>query len=108
MEKIDISTPLGAWHYASVLARIATIQAEELEEKFSRVKEGLEAKLAESDSDEALALKEWTIWHQRDDLKIKVQDLSIGPEGAVLGDADEEESGPEYDPGEAKDKSYRP
>ncbi|EED81527.1 predicted protein [Postia placenta Mad-698-R] len=39
-QSFDISSPIGAWHYASVLARIAVIWGPQLAERFSAVREG--------------------------------------------------------------------
>ncbi|KAF8631840.1 hypothetical protein AX17_004981 [Amanita inopinata Kibby_2008] len=57
VEKVDLSTPLGAWHYATVVARLADKHSTRLKNAFDKVKDNLhkhEAKLAA-----------WTIDHQR-------------------------------------------
>ncbi|KAF8439348.1 hypothetical protein L210DRAFT_3630922 [Boletus edulis BED1] len=45
VERLDISTPLGAWHYATILCRLAKNHAKVLENKFEGVKEKLVASL---------------------------------------------------------------
>ncbi|KAF8545943.1 hypothetical protein OG21DRAFT_1367723, partial [Imleria badia] len=41
VERLDISTPLGAWHYATILCRLAENHAKVLEKKFEEVRETL-------------------------------------------------------------------
>ncbi|KAF8123307.1 hypothetical protein EV363DRAFT_1180446 [Boletus edulis] len=45
VERLDISTPLGAWHYATILCRLAKNHAKVLENKFEGIKEELVASL---------------------------------------------------------------
>ncbi|KAF8139653.1 hypothetical protein EV363DRAFT_1444121 [Boletus edulis] len=45
VERLDISTPLGAWHYATILCRLAKNHAKVLENRFEGVKEKLVASL---------------------------------------------------------------
>ncbi|KAF8439347.1 hypothetical protein L210DRAFT_3646112 [Boletus edulis BED1] len=45
VERLDISTPAGAWHYATILCRLAKNHAKVLENKFEGVKEKLVASL---------------------------------------------------------------
>ncbi|KAF8139652.1 hypothetical protein EV363DRAFT_1426160 [Boletus edulis] len=41
VERLDISTPAGAWHYATILCRLAQNHAKVLENKFEGIKEKL-------------------------------------------------------------------
>ena len=66
-ESFDISTPLGAWHYATVLSRLAVMHSEELFQRFSQVQKGLvESLKTPKDRDN---LKKWTLTDQEDDLQ---------------------------------------
>ncbi|KAK2465496.1 hypothetical protein APHAL10511_002388 [Amanita phalloides] len=60
--KLDISTPLGAWHLVTILSRLATQHAESLREKFNDNKENLVTLLGKKDLGPDLR---WTIEHQR-------------------------------------------
>ncbi|KAF8546704.1 hypothetical protein OG21DRAFT_1472941 [Imleria badia] len=59
VERLDISTPLGAWHYATILCRLAQNHAEVLEKRFEEVGEKLVASLLGEGNREG-----WTIDHQ--------------------------------------------
>ena len=65
MEKLDISTPLGAWHYATILCRLADKHSKELESKFEEVREDFVASLLGTGN----PVEEWIIGHQLDRLK---------------------------------------
>ncbi|KAK2465498.1 hypothetical protein APHAL10511_002390 [Amanita phalloides] len=60
--KLDISTPLGAWHLVTILSRLATQHAESLREKFNDKKENLVTLLGKKDLGPDLR---WTIENQR-------------------------------------------
>ncbi|KAI0918089.1 hypothetical protein AcV5_002865 [Taiwanofungus camphoratus] len=62
-QSFDISTAIGAWHYATVLCRIAVWQSRELYAKFAEVKDELIQRLKGSDK----ALR-WKIKHQLETL----------------------------------------
>ncbi|KAK2467435.1 hypothetical protein APHAL10511_000670 [Amanita phalloides] len=62
VDRLDISTPLGAWHLVTILNRLATQHAECLREKFNAKKERLVTLLGKKDLDPELS---WTIEHQR-------------------------------------------
>ncbi|KAK2465493.1 hypothetical protein APHAL10511_002385 [Amanita phalloides] len=62
VDKLDISTPLGAWHLVTILSRLATQHAESLREKFNDKKENLVTLLGKKDLGPDLR---WTIEHQR-------------------------------------------
>ncbi|KAI6155790.1 hypothetical protein BKA82DRAFT_291677 [Pisolithus tinctorius] len=59
-EWVYVSTPLGAWHYAIVLYRLAKIHAGLLGERFGMVKEDLTTSLRIKGKD----MEELTITHQ--------------------------------------------
>ncbi|KAK2467436.1 hypothetical protein APHAL10511_000671 [Amanita phalloides] len=61
VDKLDISTPLGAWHLVTILNRLAMQHAKCLQEKFNAKKERLVTLLGK-DLDPELS---WTIEHQR-------------------------------------------
>ncbi|KAI5986082.1 hypothetical protein F5J12DRAFT_578617 [Pisolithus orientalis] len=60
VEKLDISSPLGAWHYATILCRLAKLHAEVLETRFETVKEPLTTALRSGST----RMEQWTITHQ--------------------------------------------
>ncbi|KAK2465464.1 hypothetical protein APHAL10511_002356, partial [Amanita phalloides] len=62
VDKLDISTPLGAWHLVTILSRLATRHTESLREKFNDKKENLVTLLGKMDLGPDLR---WTIEHQR-------------------------------------------
>ena len=62
---LDISTPLGAWHYATILCRLAQNHAKVLEKKFEEVRENLVASLLGNGNQ----VEGWTIDHQMTRLK---------------------------------------
>ena len=62
---LDISTPLGAWHYATILCRLAQTHAKVLEKKFEEVRENLATSLLR----EGNQVEGWTIDHQMTRLK---------------------------------------
>ncbi|KAI0940459.1 hypothetical protein AcW1_003650 [Taiwanofungus camphoratus] len=53
----DISTAIGAWHYATVLCRIAIEQSKELYRRFTQIKDNLVARLQNEELDVHL---KWT------------------------------------------------
>ncbi|KAI5995809.1 hypothetical protein F5J12DRAFT_785577 [Pisolithus orientalis] len=55
-----VSTPLGAWHYATILCRLANIHAGLLGERFEMAKEDLITSLRKKGKD----MEGWTITHQ--------------------------------------------
>ncbi|KAH9929306.1 hypothetical protein B0H21DRAFT_700160, partial [Amylocystis lapponica] len=57
-QSFDISTPLGAWHYATVLCRIAVVQARKLRERYEEVREEF---LGRAQGVEGKELKTWTL-----------------------------------------------
>ncbi|KAH0838790.1 hypothetical protein J3R83DRAFT_7166 [Lanmaoa asiatica] len=65
VERLDISTPLGAWHYATILCRLAQHHAKILEKKFEQVRENLITSLLE----EGNQAEGWTVDHQMARLK---------------------------------------
>jgi len=65
VERLDISTPLGAWHYATVLCRLAQNHAKVLEKRFEEVRENLVASLLRGGNQ----VEGWTIDHQLARLK---------------------------------------
>ncbi|KAG6379004.1 hypothetical protein JVT61DRAFT_13295 [Boletus reticuloceps] len=65
VEKIDISTPVGAWHYATILCRLAQNHAKKLEEKFEKVRDNLVKSLQNGDEVES-----WTLEHQWEKLGV--------------------------------------
>ncbi|KAF8425834.1 hypothetical protein L210DRAFT_871349 [Boletus edulis BED1] len=68
VEKLDISTPVGAWHYATILCRLAQNHAKKLEEKFEKVRDNLVRSLHKGDEVES-----WTLQRQREKLGHKVK-----------------------------------
>ncbi|KAK2464346.1 hypothetical protein APHAL10511_003803 [Amanita phalloides] len=62
VDSLDISNPLGAWHFVTILNRLATQHAECLREKFNEKKERLVTLLGKKDLEPELR---WTIEHQR-------------------------------------------
>ncbi|KIO14435.1 hypothetical protein M404DRAFT_5804 [Pisolithus tinctorius Marx 270] len=60
VERLDISTPLGAWHYVTILCRLANIHAGLLGERFEMAKEDLITSLRKKGKD----MEGWTITHQ--------------------------------------------
>ncbi|KAF8628758.1 hypothetical protein AX17_005919 [Amanita inopinata Kibby_2008] len=60
VEKLDLSTLLGAWHYATVISRLADEHSKRLQNAFDKVKDNLHKHRAK--------LAAWTIDHQRDTL----------------------------------------
>jgi hypothetical protein len=65
VERLDISTSLGAWHYATILCRLAQNHADALEKKFEQVREQLITSLLR----EGGSAEGWTIDHQMTRLK---------------------------------------
>ncbi|KAF8545941.1 hypothetical protein OG21DRAFT_1589690 [Imleria badia] len=63
VETLDISTPLGAWHYATILCRLAQNHAEVLEKRFEEVRERLINSLLNQ------GIQGWTIGNQKATLK---------------------------------------
>ncbi|KAF8556408.1 hypothetical protein OG21DRAFT_1495507 [Imleria badia] len=60
-EKLDISTPVGAWHYATILCRLAQNHAKILQEKFEeQVRDRLVTSLKKGER-----LESWTMAYQR-------------------------------------------
>ncbi|GBE80503.1 hypothetical protein SCP_0302180 [Sparassis crispa] len=64
-ESLDISTPLGAWHYATVPCRIALMQSERLLARYRDVHEELIASQKKTDGG---STKKRRITQQRDEL----------------------------------------
>ena len=64
MERLDISAPLGAWHYATILCRLAQNHAKVLERRFAEVKEDIITLLREGNQADG-----WAVDHQRAKLK---------------------------------------
>ncbi|KAI0930689.1 hypothetical protein AcV5_007338 [Taiwanofungus camphoratus] len=62
-QSFDISTAIGAWHYATVLCRIAVWQSRELYAKFAEVKDELVQRLKGSDK-----TLRWKMKHQLETL----------------------------------------
>lgn len=60
VERLDISTPLGARHYATILCRLANIHAGLLGERLEMAKEDLITSLRKKGKD----MEGWTITHQ--------------------------------------------
>ncbi|KAI6008102.1 hypothetical protein F5J12DRAFT_936555 [Pisolithus orientalis] len=58
VEKLDISSPLGAWHYATILCKLTTIHAGVLEGKFEDVEKNLIMSLL---NNRDTSMGEWTI-----------------------------------------------
>jgi hypothetical protein len=73
VEKLDISTPVGAWHYATILCRLAQNHAKDLEKKFEEVRDNLVTSLQNGDQMEG-----WTLEHQMNKLKVKKKATSPG------------------------------
>lgn len=61
VEGLDISTALGAWHYATILCRLAHNHTKVVEERFNEAKGDLELRLLR---EEKQATEGWTIEHQ--------------------------------------------
>lgn len=59
MVSFDVSNPLGAWHYATVMARIAVFWGTALAERFVKVQD----QFVEDAGKDALKLQ-WTQTHQ--------------------------------------------
>ncbi|KAF8634984.1 hypothetical protein AX17_004051 [Amanita inopinata Kibby_2008] len=57
VEKVDISTPLGAWHLATVISRLADDHSKRLQDAFDSKKDSLQK--------DKSVLAAWTIDHQR-------------------------------------------
>ncbi|KAH9929314.1 hypothetical protein B0H21DRAFT_700154 [Amylocystis lapponica] len=57
-QSFDISTPLGAWHYATVLCRIAVMQSKKLLGRFEEVRDEF---LQQVNGEDGKGLKEWTL-----------------------------------------------
>ena len=76
---LDISIPLGAWHYATILfCRLAQNHAKDLEKGFEEVGE----KLVTSLLDQGIQLEAWSIGHQKAEKRAK----SPRPRTNVLSD----------------------
>ncbi|KAI0958377.1 hypothetical protein AcV7_004212 [Taiwanofungus camphoratus] len=65
-QKFDISTPFGAYHYATVLIRIAVQDSKKLAAKFAQVKDALIERLQNDELDKGLR---WTLEHQLQELE---------------------------------------
>lgn len=75
VERLDISTPLGAWHYATILCRLAQNHAKDLEKKFEEVRENLIRSLL----GEGKQAEGWTIDHQM--TRLKAENRAKSPPG---------------------------
>lgn len=82
--QMNISTALGAWHYATVLARLSNLHSRNLERKFDDAKQHIK-------TTELLSmLRTWSMRHQINDLKLQGKIKSSDSKTAEVSDKGEE------------------
>lgn len=80
--QMDISTALGAWHYATVLARLSNLHSGTLERKFDDAKHIETTELLSK-------LRTWSMRHQINRLKVQGKIKSDDSKTAEVSDQGE-------------------